>query len=93
MSYPNFNVSAADAVLIAKIVDRAMPRGSSTTRLRLSMDLTACHANGCPLRLEELLKAEAADFAHDINGIAENIDRETGKMGRRFWWPRYSGKG
>jgi len=53
------------------------------------MDIDACHSNGNPLRLQELLDADRANFAHDVFGIRANIDRITGKLNNCFL-PRYS---
>jgi hypothetical protein len=52
------------------------------------MDISACHSNGCPLRLADLLAAKNFDFMHDVAGIHNNIDRETGKLKGNFL-PRY----
>lgn len=51
---------------------------------RVMLDVAYCHANGCPLRLRELLQADAFNFAHDIHGISMNIDRTTGKLKNKF---------
>lgn len=48
------------------------------------MDVTACHANGCPLDLEKLLHADAFNFSHDVFGIARYINRNTGKLENCF---------
>jgi hypothetical protein len=48
------------------------------------MDLTACHANGCPMDFETLLSAPDADFVHDVGGIHRYIDRTTGRLGDCF---------
>jgi hypothetical protein len=65
--------------------------------LDLIMDLTACHANGCKLRLADLAKARAVDLAHDVQGIQRHIERTTGKLAGcflpRFAAPRVSAKG
>ncbi len=53
------------------------------------MDITAAHRNGCPLKLDELLKAEDFDFAHDVFGIRRYINRKTGKLENCFL-PRFS---
>lgn len=53
------------------------------------MDIIATHLNGCPLRLDELLTASDADFAHDVFGIRRFLDRQTGALGDCFD-PRYS---
>jgi hypothetical protein len=53
------------------------------------MDLTAVHANGCPLRLGDLLASDTFEFIHDIVGIERHVDRKTGKL-RGFFVPRYA---
>lgn len=50
----------------------------------LSMDIEACHNNGCKLDLGKLLHAPAFDFAHDIYGIHKHLNRETGEMQHCF---------
>ena len=79
--------------VIAKICDRAeeLDLIEFDKRLRLLMDLSACHANGCRLKLDELLKAEPMDFAHDISGIQAHMNRETGQLEDCFS-PRYTEK-
>jgi hypothetical protein len=44
------------------------------------MDIQACHTSGTPLRLADLLNAEPFDFAHDVYGIRNHLDRTTGKL-------------
>ena len=58
------------------------------SKFKLTMDITACHITN-PLRLAELSGASDGDFAHDILGIRENINRDTGKLENCFL-PRYS---
>jgi hypothetical protein len=53
------------------------------------MDVTACHANGNPLRLFDLAAAPEFDFVHDVFGIYRHIDRETGKLSDCFV-PRFT---
>lgn len=73
----SFAVTKAEAQTIRRIVDRAQKiAGSHIDRLSLSMDLTACHANGTPLRLDDLLAADDFNFAHDVFGISRHIDRD-----------------
>lgn len=56
-------------------------------RFTLLMDLE--HAdNAFNLRLEDLLKADNFNFAHDVVGIANNINRETKEFG--LFVPRYA---
>ena len=86
----SFTVSLTDARLIAKIVNRAMALGiEGYDRMTCGMDLTACHANGCELNLNALLAAKDFDFTHDILGIRQHINRETGELENCFA-PRYA---
>ena len=89
----SFQVSLKDAALIDLVVDRAWAidwlRGSYPARLDMRMDVAATHANGNPLRLEDLLHADDFNFAHDMSGICNCLDRETGKLTRGFS-PRFT---
>lgn len=88
----NFTASCTEFELIHRIVLRAekmQPTGMQQSRMDWHMDITACHANGCPLRLLELAEADDANFAHDVFGIRRHIDRRTGKLGDCFL-PRYA---
>jgi len=58
-------------------------------RMTAIMDIDACHCNGNPLKLQELLEADDFNFGHDVFGIRANIDRTTGKLQNCFV-PRYS---
>jgi hypothetical protein len=87
----SFDVSAADSVLIGRIVDRAEGLGLLTgwyDRLTCVMDLTATHANGCPMDFQRLLDADDFNFLHDVTGIANCLDRDTGKL-TNFFSPRF----
>lgn len=44
------------------------------------MDMEATHSNGCPLDFDKLLNVPDFDFMHDIAGITNCLDRETGKL-------------
>jgi hypothetical protein len=74
----NWKIDAGDHALIVQIAERAqaMAKRFGTSYPQVVMDLTAVHANGCPLRLDELLASGDGDFGHDIFGI------------RRFWNPK-----
>lgn len=87
----SFEVTKAEYELIGKIVKRATEKYPThgLDKMTLYMDLTATHANGNPLRLKEFLEADDFNFAHDIFGISNHIDRNTGKMTRCFL-PRFS---
>ncbi len=84
-----WDITREDALTIGAIVKRATKAGSVKDPLSLNMDITACHLNGCPLKLSELLNAEPFDFAHDIHGITAHIDRETGAL-RDCFVPRFA---
>ncbi len=89
----SFDVSPTDAALISQIVDRveelSLAQGHSLDRLSTTMDLTAVHANGCPLDLAKLAAADNFNLLHDVFGIARHLDRKTGKL-RDFFDPRCS---
>ena len=81
----HWTLTKADAVLVVKIADRADREARrlelpAPDRQALVMDLTAAHANGCPMDFAKLLDAPAADFAHDVYGIARHINRTTGTL-------------
>ena len=58
--------------------------------LDVKMYLTACHLNGCPLRLEDMLTSKDEDsLLHDIMGIARHMDKHTGTLQNCFF-PHYS---
>jgi hypothetical protein len=79
--------------LESKVADRAIALakkfGTKYNKMTAVMDIDACHSNGNPLRLADLLAADDTNFAHDIFGIRANINRETGKL-ENFFVPRYS---
>ena len=89
----NFKVSDADAEIISQIVKRGWAinwlRASYADKLSMRMDVMAVHANGNRLRLADLLAADDFNFAHDIFGIRNCLDRDTGQMMNCFS-PRFS---
>ena len=85
----NWKVSREEHELIMAIVKRAATVVPDINRLELNMDITAAHANGCPLKLKELLEAPDFDFSHDVFGIQRHINRNTGKLEDCFL-PRYA---
>lgn len=98
----NFDTTPTEASQITDIVDRYLDLvgareddnySRKERQLGLRMDLTACHLNGTPLRLQELLDASDFDLAHDVQGIARFMDRYTGKLrgdfGRSLIEPDY----
>jgi hypothetical protein len=74
----------AEAVIINGMAHRATAMAQSVgieyKVMDADMDLTACHLNGCPLRLEDMAKADDFNFAHDVLGIRRHLNRETGQL-------------
>lgn len=93
MTQVSFQTSRREFDLIDEIVKRAWRydwvRASHDQPMGLHMDIAATHANGCPLRLDDLLNADEFNFTHDISGIINCLDRDTGKLTRHFR-PRFS---
>lgn len=84
----SFKATKAEYLAFGRIVTRAIGiaarMGKRIDALSLTMDLSACHANGTPLDVDALLSSDDADFAHDVFGITRYIDRETGTLGSCF---------
>lgn len=57
-------------------------------RMSLIMDIEVVHAE-IGLKLNELLNADDLNFAHDIVGIQQNVDRVNKKLTNLFL-PRYA---
>jgi hypothetical protein len=92
MNAPSFAIHRHDAAVISEIAKRAHQIfGDLTGRetMDFMMDITAVHANGCPLRLQALKDADDGNFAHDVMGIYRYLDRDTGKLTGEFL-PRYA---
>lgn len=65
---------------------RAVEECGIADLLHFDMDMTAANAD-IPLDIEKLRDAPAFDFAHDIYGIQQHINRHTGKLDD-FFVPR-----
>jgi hypothetical protein len=82
----NWDVSREDAhhpqIAERAIADRKAHgmKVSRGAQVDIEMDLEATHANGCPLRLADLLAADDFNFWHDVSGIARHLDRTTGEL-------------
>ena len=89
----NFKTDAITREVIAAIAKRGLSVYTDwkipVELVTIQMNITACHLNGCPLRLVDLLTADGFDFAHDIWGIGQNLDRDTGKLLNHFL-PRFA---
>jgi hypothetical protein len=88
-----FNTSKNDMDLILKIAKRAHAEAAKSgvdySVQDAAMDITAVHANGCPLKLAELADVKGYDFLHDVFGIRRHINRRTGKLEDCFL-PRFA---
>lgn len=90
----SFSVSHGDAWKIRDIARRAFdelpwPSRQKPKLIEIEMDITAAHANGCPLRLDALREADLVNLAHDIGGIRRHLNRLTGELEGCFV-PRYA---
>lgn len=98
----SFTVPTKDLGLIDGVAARAAKmdidanRGQHRKLLEWRMDITATHANGCPLDLARLLDADDFNFAHDVFGIARHLDRDgasaTGGQLLNCFVPRFATK-
>lgn len=86
----------ADMAIISKIADRAVAvyakHDVRIDRTDILLDITCCHFNAQPLRLDDLLAADEFDFAHDISKINRHLDRGTCTLTDGFS-PRFSLRG
>lgn len=84
----SFETTREDDIFIDQIIDRAAAlfskHGKKIDRLSLTMDLSATNANGCPLDFEKLSITDDFTFVHDLVGIANHINRSTGKLEHCF---------
>ncbi|MCC2110380.1 MAG: hypothetical protein KDJ40_23540 [Hyphomicrobiales bacterium] len=91
----SFEISDADRALMRDCADRAETLGVIGTdidaRISFEMDMTATHANGCPMDFARLLAADDFNFLHDVYGIARHLKRETGELLDMFR-PRFAVK-
>jgi|TARA_R100000544_G_scaffold34719_3_gene21649 hypothetical protein len=87
----SFDISPYESDLIVQILDRCPARLIFVDRMSLHMDLCATHANGNPMDFARLLAADDFNFAHDIAGIQNHLNRNTGKL-ENFFSPRFSAR-
>ena len=78
-----------ESAIADRVIALAKTMGVKLEKMKLVMDLDACHNNGTPLKLQELLDTDNANFMHDIVGIQNHIDRTTGKLTDCFL-PRFA---
>jgi hypothetical protein len=89
--HASFDVDRATSDLIFKCIARYETKYPKLDRTSLVMDLTATHANGCPMDFAKLLAAKDFDFYHDMFGIQAHIDRTSGKL-KDCFLPRCSAR-
>lgn len=77
-------LSKKDAEFLEQIIIRAHDMQATSDPVSLMMDLSAVNQNDCPLDFEKLLRADDLNFAHDICGIRNFINRTTGKSNNHF---------
>ncbi len=80
----NFETTKKDYLLISKIVKRGIELAKKYDAMTMNMDVTAVHANGTELDLDKFLKFDDFNFSHDLFGIRDHINRETGKLENCF---------
>lgn len=74
---------------ISAVVDRAEKLGiigESYKRMTAMMDLMSVV---CPMRWVDLVQADDFNFAHDVVGIANHLDRDTGEL-KDCFLPRFA---
>lgn len=93
-----FTTNPEDRLLIRDIAKRADrlfrdlhdPRRKCPPQMHWEMTIAAAHSSGCPLRLDALLAADDANFAHDVFGIDRFIDKVSGEIDANQFWPRFA---
>lgn len=80
----SWNSTKEEDVIISNIVSRFLKENQDHERLDVMMSITATHLNGNPLDLEKLLSFDDFNFYHDIIGIINNINKNTGKLQNCF---------
>ncbi len=89
IDFATIRTSQLDCRHIARIASRAEHMGLNTRdRIDIIMDLEAAH-HVCPLNLDALHNASPTDFAHDVRGIINHLNRDTGTIANSFR-PRYA---
>lgn len=83
-----FTVTKADQKYLEAILKRSRQERHDQDPVNTLMCLTACHANGCRLDLERLLNSPKPDFFYDMNGICTYLNKLTGKIDAKNFWPR-----
>lgn len=80
----SFDITPADATYRDQAIMRARDRNPSLDTVAAAVDLTMCHANGCPLDFAKLAGADEFELSHDVYGIANHLERDTGQLRGEF---------
>lgn len=75
---------AVRTVATACAINKRGADGAIELILQVRMDLIATHANGCPLDFARLEHFDDLNLFHDICGIGEHLNRETGELMNMF---------
>jgi hypothetical protein len=84
----NLKTTTQEHLLIYEIARKAKEVNKFYDLQDLMIDIAATHLNGEPLDLEKLAEMEYIDAHHDISGIQDNLNRDTGQLENCFM-PRY----
>lgn len=84
-------VNKEEAEIIGEITRRACDAFATISFINLSMDIAAVYSV-VKLDLHKFKEFDDADFYHDIFGIMNHIDRETGEL-KYCFLPRCSARG
>lgn len=83
IKWNEFKTTKKDYQTITAIIKRALKQMLNVEPNKLSMDLE-CAYNDVGMDLNKLLASDTGDFLHDVSGIQNFIDRETGKLTNCF---------
>lgn len=90
-----FTATSAEREIIERVAKRAIVLyrkhnpDTDIDELDIQMDLEACHCNGCPLRLADMVQADDFNLMHDISGINVHLNHDTGKL-EGWFLPRFA---
>lgn len=90
MTLNSKDLTLEDHRLISKIAARAVRLYQKYGRKREMIDIILDLENvKCELDLQALFDADDGNFSHDIGGIHNHLDHETGEL-RDCFWPRFA---
>lgn len=80
----SYEISKADAKRVRGIAERAKLVAMNLDEASTILDLAMCNANGTPLDFAKLAAFDDYNFAHDVFGISNHLDRATGQLRPEF---------